>query len=284
MGVTSCKLNDDNKKESNKLNEKSNISNNEDKKYNMAVTLKEMDIKDTPLYSMEIKVPYIDHLELLQKDSPKKTENTSKYSDITYDKAINWAENKDYDFYYNMKNLEEKISLNGKKISLPMEFVDFGEEFENFDRLELDDFKDKIPIAYNNSKSKMILQIFDYDELEDTFYKCSLTDRERKLIDFYVRSIDNKIKITNIYSNIIDSAQYDLRVDGIGIGNTLNEMYEKLGTPSQVVNDENGKKVYYFKNPKENANVETIVFTFNKIDEDDNYFKNNVITKVYVGM
>ena len=114
-------------------------------------------------YSMQKK-------KILFDDKNKKQRPVGRYSNITPDKKIDWSvvdlEGKcdipgaDEMFGYKKKTLDmfNKITIDGKKITLPMTFEDLGKEykeFENIDYIKISEQKQ--PFIIKNTKNNYLM-------------------------------------------------------------------------------------------------------------------------------
>ena len=200
--------------------------------------------------------------QMLINNTSKKQTATGKYADKTPDGRISWNENKntDYDLAPVTMQMMEKLTLGGKKIALPTTFANLGAnygEFDKFDYLKLK--KDEEVVVLENTKNNANLLF------ESTALKISEL-KELGFHDFVLRGdlyqkykydlavgldLENK-KIVGLYnSNNYLWATRDLKVDGIGIGSTFNEMYAKFGTPTLIK-----------KQKAEEFNLTTVVYSF----------------------
>ncbi len=177
--------------------------------------------------------------------SSKKQVATGRYADKTADGKISWNVSKDtnYDLAPVTMEMMKKLTLGGKKITLPTTFTSLGAnygEFDKFDYLKLN--KDEKVVVLENTKNNAnllfettSLKITDLKKLgfHDFVLRGDLYQRYR--YDLAVGlDLENK-KIVGLYnSNNYLWATRDLKVDGVGIGSTFNEMYAKFGTPTFI--------------------------------------------------
>ena len=229
-----------------------------------------------------------------------------RYSNITPDKKIDWSvvdlEGKcdipgaDEMFGYKKKTLDmfNKITIDGKKITLPMTFEDLGKgykEFENIDYIKISEQKQPFIIknTKNNYYIKVVSSVLIHNDghTEDAFEK--YIDVYNK--DYFTIQLTAESRTKKIYgleTQGFDSyfAKADLRVDNIGVGNTFNEMYAKFGEPSMAFLSGKGRCVVY-QGVNKQGNIYTISFYSKSIKEgkDTIYSKPNVITdiEVYLG-
>ncbi len=244
--------------------------------------------------------------EILFDDKNKKQRPVGRYSNITPDKKIDWSvvdlEGKcdipgaDEMFGYKKKTLDmfNKITIDGKKITLPMTFEDLGKEykeFENIDYIKISEQKQPFIIknTKNNYYIKVVSSVLIHNDghTEDAFEK--YIDVYNK--DYFTIQLTAESRTKKIYgleTQGFDSyfAKADLRVDNIGVGNTFNEMYAKFGEPSMAFLSGKGRCVVY-QGVNKQGNIYTISFYSKSIKEgkDTIYSKPNVITdiEVYLG-
>ena len=228
---------------------------------------------------------------LLQNDNSKIAEKlldknanqsaTGRYANATPDGKVQWNVEKEYKLSFtDAEGISKNITLDGKKVSFPMEFSVLGQKYAEFANVDFSKFnKEMIPIIVENTKNKMKMTIIDSVDKEDTTLIDMGYKQKSLMVDFYEEgknmigvTIDtNDKKIMGFFSGggVITSKR-DLKVNGIGVGNTFNEMYAKFGTPVkvQIVKTEN---------------VHTII-TYVCLDEKGNkweaYFAND--DKIYI--
>lgn len=247
-------------------------------------------------YSMQKK-------KILFDDKNKKQRPVGRYSNITPDKKIDWSvvdlegecdiPGADEMFGYKKKTLDmfNKITIDGKKITLPMTFEDLGKgykEFENIDYIKISEQKQ--PFIIKNTKNNYYIKVVNVELIhndghtEDAFEKyIDVYNKEHFIIQLNLKS-KNK-KIYGLETQGFDSyfAKADLRIDNIGVGNTFNEMYAKFGEPSMAFLSENGRHVVYQGVDKQ-GNIYTILFYSKSINDGKSviYPKANVITDIEV--
>lgn len=245
-------------------------------------------------------------------DINNKQKPEARYANITPDKKINWKTYYDSYTYYESPitfKMFENISLDGKKVSFPLSLKDFGEEYaemENVDYQKLSNIV--LPLSIKDTRNNVTFIPYAIND----------TNKVSKMGDFFkihVETIKGKAselpyEINNIYPvrmTILKDDKYlmdgeinprtkkiislstdfsheligpkDLRIYGIGIGNTFNEMYEKFGRPSYA-NQEGDTAIYYnFIDTLGNSYYITFIHS-NEIFLDTEYKKTkpNVIT------
>ena len=200
--------------------------------------------------------------------SSKKQVATGRYADKTADGKISWNVSKDtnYDLTPVAMEMMKKLTLGGKKITLPTTFTSLGAnygEFDKFDYLKLN--KDEKVVVLENTKNKAnllfettSLKITDLKKLgfHDFVLRGDLYQRYR--YDLAVGLDLENMKIVGLYnSNNYLFATRDLKVDGVGIGSTFNEMYAKFGMPTLIK-----------KQKAKDFNLTTVAYSF--FDENNN--------------
>lgn len=253
---------------------------------------------------------------MLLDDENNKQDATGRYANITPDKAIDW---RTFDNFTDRKStitafeMFKKITLDGNKITLPTSIKDLGDEYSEFEDVEYSKItKDMLCVRINNQKNNVdffisyidkLGKLDELDEFLDLYlypiigksneipYKIKtafpivitiLKDNE----NYLEAQMDTQDKsITDLRSNdlYILNGTADIRVDGIGIGNTFNEMYAKFGMPSYVSQSSDTTVIYRFTDALENGYV--VEFTHDKnttIDGKQVYTKPNIITQIHI--
>lgn len=198
----------------------------------------------------------------------RKQTATGRYADKTADGKISWNVSKDtnYDLAPVTMEMMKKLTLGGKKITLPTTFTNLGTnygEFDKFDYLKLK--KDEELVVLENTKNNAnllfettSLKITDLKKLgfHDFVLRGDLYQRYR--YDLAVGLDLENMKIVGLYnSNNYLFATRDLKVDGVGIGSTFNEMYAKFGMPTLIK-----------KQKAKDFNLTTVAYSF--FDENNN--------------
>ncbi|EFM40076.1 hypothetical protein HMPREF0379_0119 [[Eubacterium] yurii subsp. margaretiae ATCC 43715] len=250
-------------------------------------------------YSMQKK-------KILFDDKNKKQRALGRYSNITPDKKIDWSvvelEGKcdipgaDEMFGYKKKTLEmfNKITIDGKKITLPMTFEDLGKEykeFENIDYIKISE--ENQPFIIKNTKNNYYIKVVSLVLIDNVGNESYAFEKYIDVYnkDYFIIQLTAESRTKKIYgleTQGFDSyfAKADLRVDNIGVGNTFNEMYAKFGEPSMAFLFEKGRRAVY-QGVNKQGDIYTISFYSKSIKEgkDTIYPKPNVITdiEVYLG-
>lgn len=196
-------------------------------------------------------------------DENNKQKPQGRYSNITADKKIDWRT-----FEGNVEHsaityeMFKKITLDGKKISVPISLKDLGEEYSELENVDYHEIRKTmlplsikdtkrnvtfIPFLINNTYSvKKISDFFTIHvetlkgkpseiayEVKDIYpLRMTILKDGKYLMEGEIDPKDKKIiSLSSDYSHYIIGPP-DIRIDGIGIGSTFNEMYEKFGKPS----------------------------------------------------
>ncbi len=228
---------------------------------------------------------------LLQNDNSKIAEKlidkngkqsaTGRYANATPDGKVQWNVEKEYKLSFtDAEGISKNITLDGKKVSFPMEFSVLGQKYAEFANVDFSKFKqDMIPIIVENTKNKMKMTIIDSVDKEDTTLIDMGYKQKSLMVDFYEEgknmigvTIDtNDKKIMGFFSGGAGISKRELKVNGIGVGNTFNEMYAKFGTPVRVQKIKMEKSVY---------TIVTYVYVDEKGNMWDAYFANK--DKIYI--
>ena len=228
---------------------------------------------------------------LLQNDNSKITESlldkngkqsaTGRYAYATPDGKVQWNVEKENKLLLtDSEEISKNITLDGKKVSFPMEFSVLGQKYAEFANVDFSKFKqDMIPIIVENTKNKMKMTIIDSVDKEDTTLIDMGYKQKSLMVDFYEEgknmigvTIDtNDKKIMGFFSGGAGISKRELKVNGIGVGNTFNEMYAKFGTPVRVQKIKMEKSVY---------TIVTYVYVDEKGNMWDAYFANK--DKIYI--
>ena len=235
-----------------------------------------------------------------------------RYSNITPDKKIDWRIFEgDVEHYPIIYEMFKKITLNGNKVSIPISLKDLGEEYSELEIVNYHDIRaTMLPLSIKNTKSGisfipfLINNTYKVKKMDDFFkihvetlkgkaselpyeisdispLRMTILKDDKYLMEGEIDPRNKKIiSLSSDYSNYIIGPP-DIRIDGIGIGNTFNEMYKKFGKPSFI---EQGQIIVINYTFSDNiGNSYYVAFTHsNKILVGDEYKKTkpNVITGV----
>ena len=177
-----------------------------------------------------------------------------------------------------------------------MTFSDLGEQYAEFNNVDFSKLNnDMAPIIIENTKNKMNMLILNIDAMP--MNATMGFDQEAVIVDLLgggthkisvgINLKDKKI-ITLSTNGASFSSEKDLKINGIGVGNTFNEMYAKFGNPVKIQKNEMGHytdtmAMYAYTDEKGNMYGAYFVHSDKKFDG-TNYIKTkpNVITAVNV--
>ena len=181
-------------------------------------------------------IPYLKYDEVFD-DNKNNEVLIERYSNKTKDGQIDWSDIKNE--YYGLtpvvNDMFKKITLDNKKITLPMSFAQLGGEFRDFkngDYKSLSDNNAPITFKDSNNNTLYIGKLEPYPKLPKWNVFMSLLDSENKFLIGIELNMQNN-EIYGLNNNMLLSTK-ELKVDGIGVGNTFNEMYEKFGKPNII--------------------------------------------------
>ena len=214
-------------------------------------------------------------------DKNGKQSATGRYANTTPDGKVKWNVENEYKISFtDADGISKNITLDGKKVSFPMKFSVLGQKYAEFANVDFSKFnKEMIPIIVENTKNKMKMTIIDSVDKEDTTLIDMGYKQKSLMVDFYEEgknmigvTIDtNDKKIMGFFSGGAGISKRELKVNGIGVGNTFNEMYAKFGTPVRVQKIKMEKSVY---------SIVTYVYVDEKGNMWDAYFANK--DKIYI--
>ena len=155
-----------------------------------------------------------------------------RYANVTKDGKIRWdlaSEDVDNGDMPIAEEIANKVTLDGRSVKLPMTFADLGEEYKEFDGIDYSKFSKKDDMIILTNKNKNIVLYIDYILLDGKPNEeawAYLFKDNKFMIRVDIRN--NKIYgLHNQYSGALSNME--LKFDGIGAGNTFNEMYDKFG-------------------------------------------------------
>jgi len=230
-------------------------------------------------------------------DKNGKQSATGRYANTTPDGKVKWNVENEYKISFtDAEGISKNITLDGKKVSFPMKFSVLGQKYAEFADVDFSKLnKDMIPIIVENTKNNMKMTIIDSVGKEDNTLIDMGYKQKSLMVDFYEEgknmigvTIDtNDKKIMGFFSGGAGISKRELKVNGIGVGNTFNEMYAKFGTPVkvQIVKTENVHTIIAYVYLDEKGNKwEAYFANDDKIYINKRYVKTkpNVITEVFI--
>ena len=214
-------------------------------------------------------------------DKNGKQSATGRYANTTPDGKVKWNVENEYKISFtDADGISKNITLDGKKVSFPMKFSVLGQKYAEFANVDFSKFnKEMIPIIVENTKNQMKMTIIDSVDKEDNTLIDMGYKQKSLMVDFYEEgknmigvTIDtNDKKIMGFFSGGAGISKRELKVNGIGVGNTFNEMYAKFGTPVRVQKIKMEKSVY---------TIVTYVYVDEKGNKWEAYFAND--DKIYI--
>ncbi len=246
-------------------------------------------------YNEYYNVDYIDYDEFFLKDGEEQP-TTGRYSNITSDGKVRWdlskEEIKKYlnSSYDNPKIVEffDKITVNGKKITLPCKFSDISEEYAIFDKVDFTMIGERMfPFTITDKDTSNKVYGQRYSDILKPTHAIELIDKNNSFIaTMYVNFKENNIDGIST-SSFRGLSQIDLRIDGIGVGNTLNEVYDKFGMPCIFDSkDSIYQNLYYPYTDVMGKKYEISFYYLNKVKNfkkmEEGIVRNNLITGVSV--
>ena len=231
-------------------------------------------------------------------DKNGKQSATGRYANTTPDGKVKWNVENEYKISFtDADGISKNITLDGKKVSFPMKFSVLGQKYAEFANVDFSKFnKEMIPIIVENTKNQMKMTIIDSVDKEDNTLIDMGYKQKSLMVDFYEEgknmigvTIDtNDKKIMGFFSGGAGISKRELKVNGIGVGNTFNEMYAKFGTPVRVQKIKMEKSVYtivtYVYVDEKGNKWEAYFANDDKIHINKRYVKTkpNVITEVFI--
>lgn len=189
-------------------------------------------------------IPYLKYEDVFDDKNNKQV--AQKYSNSTADGKIKWNDIKGevYEMTPVVKDMFKKITLDDKKINLPMSFPELGKEFRDFKNMDVSGLTDdNAPVTITNEDGNTLyIKKFDpYPKVPKWNVFMSMFDKEHKLQIALELNMQDKM-IYGFNNNMFLSTK-ELRVDDIGVGNSFNEMYEKFGKPYVINSSKDGKDI-----------------------------------------
>lgn len=189
-------------------------------------------------------IPYLKYEEVFEDKNNKQI--SEKYSNTTPDGKINWTAIKGevYEITPIVNDMFKNITLDGKKVSLPMSFAELGKEFRDFKNIDVSGLTDDIaPVSFTNSDSNTlyIKKFAPYPKVPKWNVFMSLFNKEHQLLIALELNMQDKM-IYGLNNNLFLSTK-ELKIDDIGVGNSFNEMYEKFGKPNVINASEDGQSI-----------------------------------------
>ncbi len=238
------------------------------------------------------KITYIDYEQFFLQEGETQPDS-GRYANVTADGEINW----DYGGWVRFEqtpqvvDMLEQLTLDGQNVHLPMQFKDLGDQYAVFDKV---DFSKAIGQTYSftiiDKKTGNKISYFGGDDITETGQVVLLDKNDNFIIRLTVNFLNNEIE--GLYTDLSHYlSQRDLRINGIGCSNTLNEMYNAFGKPNKFASDDTymPEVTYYYVDEEKNLSYMVQFNYYNTIHDhrtgQEGIVKNSTITSVtaYIG-
>ncbi len=230
------------------------------------------------------KIKHIDYDKVYLKKGEKRSK-VGIYSNVTKDEKVYWKGEGFLELNQKMKfdDILSKATLNGEPVKLPMKFSDLGKQFSAFDDIDFSVFDYSVHQFYiTDAKTGNTLRYVVLPEKKSDPYRGDknklllflYNERNQKLIDLKVNRERNEIYG---FMNILGKHKFKLALDKVGIGDTFNEFYGKIGEPDSLIYG----TVHYFSSTNIKGNGLSIDYDNSVYDSKSGKFldvKNNVVT------
>ena len=235
-------------------------------------------------------------------DKAKKQATTGKYANATPDGKAKWNVQKGV-VNGNTPIAEKmfsKITLDGKNIALPMDFNKLGAEFAGLGKFDFTKInEDMSPLIIENEVNKtklffLVVMLTGADNVPGVSKVLTTVDvikNDSFAIGVDINPANKKITGLNGRNGNLILSEKDLKVDGIGVGSTFNEMYAKFGNPGMIIPVRDGLNdgviAMYGCTNKDKSKTYVIMFEHtNEVFTAKGYenTKPNVITSVSVNL
>ena len=213
------------------------------------------------------------------------------------DGKVQWSVEKDFETLSpKSEGISKNITLDGKKITFPMTFSNLGAQYAEFNNVDFSKLNnDKAPFIIENTKTKMKMLVLDADGMpmnadmgfDQEAIIVELLGGGTHKIGVSINPKDKKIIGLNTNGGSF-SSERDVKINGIGVGSTLNEMYAKFGNPYKIQKNKTDKyteTMVMYGHLDEKANMYGAYFVHSdKKFDGKNYIKTkpNVITAVNI--
>ncbi len=245
-----------------------------------------------PSINKDYIVPFIDYDKVFLKKGEEQTYE-GRYSNTTADGKFNWIVDEESgvagvlireEKIINQEALDN-ITVNGKKIKLPCKFSDLGDEYAAFDSVDFSRYSEEPLAVYIKDKKTGNLIFTHSDEFSDSLIYRMLDKNGCFQARVGINTVKNNIKVIITGENEV-MGKLDLRIAGLGVGNTLNEFYDKFGIPNKVYSKEQcaGYPVveYIFYDSLDNkyivVSLSSDLVRYNYKTLNDDHIKNNIVT------
>lgn len=126
-----------------------------------------------------------------------------------------------------VKQMMEKITLNGKSLKIPYKLSDLGDGYT---------FDSSVDIEDHNGKTYAVTKLM-YNDEKVSYVFLSNYQKNQKITDFIAYYISSSDLNENMYGF--------LQIDNIGINSTKNDILKKFGEPTNIKSTDVGEYIYY---------------------------------------
>lgn len=183
----------------------------------------------------------VDYDEMFTGVNGERQKTGGKYATVTEDGAVRWDQKKEYEQTPQAMEMMKKVTVDGVSVSLPMKFEDITKlnpEYAIISSVNCKKIiKDGELAVMEDKKRGYFLAGMEVYESKGKKSKSILAELYKSDRGGIVKlDIDLIKEHIQGFSNegYHQLHQSDIRVDGIGRGNTFNEMYQKFGKPYKV--------------------------------------------------
>ncbi len=233
------------------------------------------------------KVKYVDYYEIFLKKGEKQPK-TGRYADITKDKKVRWDKGYKSKTFFDITGLED-LTLNGKKFKFTGKFADLGGKFAIFDKVDVTKTrKEDFHLNIVDRKTGYVLNDnigIDINGENPYLFLCLLDKKNKCLVNVDIDKSNGVLDSFYTGFTLDGFTLFDIRLKGMGVGQTFNEIYKVLGKPCSVLSRDDGSKYVFYKYKNIDAEI-TVMFisssTKGILFTKAYPFKNNVVTGVSV--
>ena len=238
------------------------------------------DLRDIDEY---VVLDYLDYSKILV-DANNTYANDPRYANQTPDGLIDWRERYEGAEREDLPQLLQQVTVNGRAIQFPLSFAELDANFAAFDTMDLRNLKEEnLTLTFKNNENGYMARFSDD---EGGPWLANIVKEDVKEINVYFREGNgSKYNIIGLDTTVeYFVTTYDLRIAGIGIGNTFNEMYVALGQPTLVVVDHRGVRnaIYRLGKDKYSIYFESSKTINDPFQKREGAIYENVITDVSV--
>ncbi len=245
---------------------------------------------------IDYKVSYIDYDDFFLGKGEKQIKE-GRYADTTPDGKVNWKESYDDKITNNglvqnevVFEMLKKVTFNGRNVTLPCRFKDLDDEFAIFDNIDFSMLnRDMYPFTITDKKTRN--DVFAISKTGGLFNIAGIFHLRNSFGSYYCNVIteEDSDRVIGIDSGTIKFLPLiDISVDGIGIGDTFNDVYEKFGRPNRIIGNDGTEVIvsynYFFDNDSGYCGITFAfrekVYDYRKLSLSE--VRNNIITRVAI--